>query len=237
MRIILDTEIDNDELPLIDQRIPLITDTLVAGYDMMSNRDFSGHGNHFSWNGTFDSNGAVLKNSPESIIKTPVMEQDEFTVIFCCNIANDGIAKSFFNNFDTSTNMYTGTRLVALDNNSGQLNVASGIGSGSSLTALGLTFTGAWTVRTLSWNSRLIRQITHGGSQNEMAMTNRGIGKKNPFFINGVPSNVSAGSIIAGASGYLGMILFYKEFIDATTAVQRMDTITDIMAKRGVTVP
>ncbi len=236
MRFVYPTTIVNPDLIVIDPRIPLITSTLIAGYDCLSNKDFSGRGNDFSFAGAFTSIGATLANNSSSIIQTPVIEQDVMTVIACWNIASDGVATSIVNNLDTSTANYKGGRVIKLASNTGQLDLATG--NAGNLNSMATGVSGGWTARAWSWNSTTAREIFHSGSVgNTITMSSRAKNTSRGYSVNGVPAGVSGGSITAGSTGTLGFLLFYNEYISPTDAASRMNIIASIMAGRGVAVP
>jgi hypothetical protein len=237
MRIIYPTTITNRNLTTIDPRIPLITPTLIAGYDCLSNLDFSGRNNNFTSSIGFTSTGATLANNTASLIVTPVIEQSEMTVIGCFNINGTGSTGAIFNNLDTSTTSFKGTRLSLLSSNGGQLDVGTGTAT-STLNSIATGVSGAWTIRAWSWNSSLQREIFHSGTVgNSLTITNRGINTARPFSVNGVPSGASGGSITAGVTGTLGFLLFYNETITTANAATRMNIVASIMASRGIVIP
>ncbi|MGE5874398.1 hypothetical protein ACQJ1I_06495 [Klebsiella quasipneumoniae] len=236
MRTIFNTRFNLPYTDIIDPRIPLITDSLIAGYDMLSNKDFSGRNNHFDWNGAFNSQGAVLLNDADHIIQTPVIEQEEMTIITCWNITADSTDSSIFNNLDTSGTNYKGSRLSKLSTNNGQLDIAKG--STGTLSSMPSGVSGGWTVRAWSWNNSTLRDIQHSGViGHSVALTARAMNTARGFSVNGVASGVPGGSITAGNTGTLGFMCFYGEFMDTDTAKSRMDVIANILATRGVSVP
>ncbi|ROS02967.1 hypothetical protein [Raoultella terrigena] len=236
MRTIFNTRFNLPYTDIIDPRIPLITDSLIAGYDMLSNRDFSGRNNHFEWGGSFNSQGAILLNDANHIIQTPVIEQEEMTIITCWNITADSTNSSLFNNLDTSGTNYKGTRLSKLSTNNGQLDIAKG--SAGTLSSMASGVSGGWTARAWSWNGSTVRNIQHSGTIGQsVALTARAKNTTRAFSMNGVAVGVPGGSITAGNTGTLGFVCFYAEYIAPEVAAERMNIIADIMAGRGVTVP
>ena len=236
LRTIYDVTFNLDYTNIIDPRIPLITDTLLAGYDCLSNRDFSGRGNHFTWNGGYNAQGAILLNDSNHIIQTPVIERDEMTVIGCWNLAANANNASLVNNLDTSSASYRGGRISKLSGGIGQFDIATG--NAGSLNSISTGVAGGWTVRAWSWNSTTLREILHSGSVgSSVNMSARAKNVSRGYSVNGVPAGVSGGSISAGAQGTLGFLLFYNEFMDLAVAKSRMDTVATIISGRGQFVP
>ncbi|HEJ8055909.1 TPA: hypothetical protein SMI48_002240 [Serratia marcescens] len=239
MRTIFNTRFNLPYEDVIDPRIPLITDSLLAGYDCLTNLDFSGRGNNFSYGGGFNNQGAILANNAAHVIQTPVIEQDEMTVIGCWNIAAPNAAASLVNNMDVSDPLaFRGNRIIRLDTNVGQIDVATGIAN-PTLTSMPTGVAGAWTIRAWSWNNSTLREIFHSGAIANTRTLSDGRAKNiaRGFSVNGVPAGVPGGSITAGTDGTLGFMLFYNEFIDPAVAKSRMDIVADIMLRRGVVVP
>ncbi|AWN08642.1 hypothetical protein HOT32_gp59 [Erwinia phage Faunus] len=233
MRTIYPVRINNSSLVVVDKQVSLLTNTLLAGYDMLSNKDFSGRGNDFEYGGGFSAQGAALADDAAHIIKTNVMEQEEMTVIGCWNLGQSSVAASFINNFNGTGPEYTGTRIVKQANDQGLMNIAAG---GFGLEQLAFTFTGAWTTRAFRWNSSVLDVVYHSGLKNTKNLSGRLIGN-NPFVLNGVPEGVNGGGIVNGFSGTLGFLLFYNELTPDSVCVERMNTLASIMSDRGVLIP
>lgn len=234
MRHVLNVRINNSELPTIAPYAPLFNDNLIAGYGMLDNKDFSGNGNHFTWSGSHSSVGAVLANDADHIMSTPVMEQDEMTIIWVSNLSANGQAASLVNNLDTTAATYKGARLVKLANNNGQMDVATGLAS-PTLTSAGFGISGAWTARALQWKGNQLREVLRSGNVgSNITLANRAKGDVRPFSVNGVPSGVAGGTITNGAVGTLGMLLFYDKMFTPTEIKDLMDKIAVIMQPRGV---
>ncbi|MDT0208527.1 hypothetical protein [Serratia marcescens] len=239
MIIVHNTVFDLDYKDIVDPRIALITDTMMAGYDCLSNRDFSGRDNHFSWGGGYNSQGAILADDANHVIQTPVIEEDEMTIITCWNLSSGSTQASLINNLDTSTTAYRGTRLSRLSGSQGQFDIATGIAT-PPVTSSPIGVAGAWTIRAITWNKTTYREIFHSGTiSRETPLTNgRAKNVSRGFSVNGVPAGVSGGGITAGVTGTLGFLLFYNEYIDPAVAKSRMDAVTDIMNyQRAVIVP
>jgi hypothetical protein len=235
MRIIVDTVIDNDDLPLINPAAGLLSPTLIAGYKMLSNQDFSGNGNHFTWSGTFDTIGAVLANDINHIITTPVMEQDNMTVILCQNIPSSNPVTSILNNLNLSGTPYQGVRLsksAGAGQMTGQFDISK---NSAALTSVTTGIDNGWMIKAYTWNGSNLRIIQRAGGFTDAALTSRTKGTSNPFRLNGIPTNIGGGSITGGAvTGYLGTVLFYNEYMPVDKAVGYMDLVAQIMAPRGV---
>lgn len=239
MLIVHNTVFDLGYKDIADPRIGLINDTMMAGYDCLSNRDFSGRDNHFFWEGGYNNQGAILANDAGHVIQTPVIEEDEMTIITCWNLSAGSTQASLINNIDTSTTSYRGNRLARLSGSQGQFDIATGIPT-PSVTSSPIGVAGAWTIRTITWNNSTYREIFHSGTiARETTLTNgRAKNVSRGFAVNGVPSGVPGGGITAGVTGTLGFLLFYNEYIDPAAAKTRMDIITDIMNyQRGIIVP
>lgn len=235
MRIILDTVFNNDDLPIINPTVGLLRDSLIAGYQMMDNQDFSGNKNHFSWNGTFDSKGAVLQNDADHIITTPVMEADEMTVILCLNIPSSNAKGSILNNLNASTSPPQGTRLTKLaDAGSivGQFDIAKNT---TGFNSFGLDIASGWLVKAFAWKGDNLRVLNKTG-YTDFAFTSRKKGVSNPFRLNGVPDGIGGGSFTNGFSGNLAFALFYGEYLTPSQVVDYMNLVTQIVQPRGIVV-
>ena len=80
MRVILNTYINNDELPFIEPAMQLIRPSSLAVYDMQSKADLTGNA-VMDFSGSFNTQGAVLSSINDSI-NTKINESDNMTLIF-----------------------------------------------------------------------------------------------------------------------------------------------------------
>lgn len=234
MRTIYPVTVNNSDLVVVDKQIALLSDTLVAGYNMLDNKDFSGRNNHFTWNGSHNSVGAILMDDADHVMRTPITESDAMTFIVCMNLDNSSIASSLFSNLDTSKTNYSGARAVKLNNNQSVLNTATG--STNVMNQVQFNMSGAWTVRTFRWQDSVTQVLTHGGATTSINNTTR-VKSTNRFNINGIPPDVYSSSITNGFTGTLGFVLAYSEFSSNADAIKRMDIVASIMADRGIVVP
>ncbi|MBK0003355.1 hypothetical protein [Erwinia sp. S38] len=235
MRIVLDATINNPDLPLINPSAALISDTMVAGYNMLSTKDFSGRGNDFSWNGTFDASGAVLLNDPDHVMTLPFADTPEMTVIFCWNLAT---ATAGGNRWLYGNGKPGSTAVSIKDgifHRATGATVSLGVGATDMGTTLVAQSTGAWTLQAHRYSSTLIERITRSGGITSQAVTARNAGT-GPFYVNGQPSSLSP-AYASGGAGTIGMMLFYNELTDDATLASRMATVWDIMTSRGISVP
>lgn len=238
MRLILPFTSTNPDLPVIDPVAGLLSATLIAGYKMLDNTDFSGNGNNFTWSGTFNSTGAILANDANHIMTTPIMEQDTMTVIMCFNIPSSNPVASLLNNLKTNSTPYQGTRLTKFagaGQTTGQFDVAT---SGTSITSLTTAIDNGWMLKAYTWNGTNLRVIQHAGGYTDLALPSRTKGTVNAYRMNGIPTTIGGGSTTGGVvSGTMGPVLFYNEYMTVSKAVGYMNLVAAIMSNRGVTVP
>jgi len=235
MRIILNTIINNPDLPVINPVASLISSSMIAGYSMTSNKDFSGKGNHFTWNGSFDSSGAVLANDANHVISLPFADTTNMTVIFCWNVAAaaSGSNRWLYGNSKPGT---SGSTIIdGVFHRATGSNVTMGIGTAGGGSSLAAQSTGAWTMQAHRFSETTIERITRAGAVTQASVTGRVAGAS-PIYVNGQPSSVNA-NYSSGSAGNLGMMLFYNELTDNSTLATRMETISSIMSGRGVTIP
>lgn len=236
MRIILDTVFNNDDLPVINPAAGLLSDTLLAGYQMMDNKDFSGNNRNFTWSGSFGTTGAILADGTANIITTPVMEQDAMAIILCARIPSINDVGSIVNNLDTRNTPYQGMRLTksaGTGQTVGQVDIAK---SDTGITSASTQIDNGWMLKTYTWNGSNLKIIQSSGGSTDFALPSRNKGTTNPFRMNGVPTGIGGGSLTKGFTGELGFALFYGEYLGVTDAVNYMELVSQIMATRGVIV-
>ncbi|HBW7903943.1 TPA: hypothetical protein MFG25_002884 [Klebsiella pneumoniae] len=233
MRIMLDTVINNDELPFIEPAMQLIRPSSLAVYDMQSLEDLTGNA-VMDFSGTFNSQGAVL-SSVTDFINTKINEKDNMSLIFCWNLAaRSGVSFTSISNLTPNAAPYSGCRLATDAAGASSWSAGTGLAS-PSVTTLGLNYVGAWTVQTLTISPTAIQRISHGGTLTSAALTSRS--KSNyPLHLNAIPDNIPA-YIKTGTTGTIGFFCAYEEILSAGDAVASMNIIASIMATRGVTVP
>ncbi|HCI5260236.1 TPA: hypothetical protein NPM97_004048 [Klebsiella pneumoniae] len=233
MRVILNTFIDNDELPFIEPAMQLIRPSSLAIYDMQSRQDFTGNA-VMDFSGSFNAQGAVLA-SVNDFINTKINESDEMTLIYCWNlVARAGQRFSSLSNITPSSAPYSGIRLATDTTGVTTWSAATGLASPSVTMMSNVNILGAWTVQTLTVSNTQIRRITHGGSVTQATISAR---EKStyPIFLNAVPS-IPTG-ITEGTTGTIGFFCAYNAILADTDVISSMDIIASIMAARGVAVP
>lgn len=235
MRIVLDTQFTNPDLPLVDPLFALITPELIAGYGMQSNKDFSGNGRDFTWGGSFSSAGAVLTNDANGIITTPVTEQDAMTIIFAWNIAPvSGQISHVIGNMTPAAAPFSGFRHYINASAVGNTSAGTGLASPQTQSFSGGAH-GAWTAQALTISPTKMQKVTHSGSVLSVNLTSRSKSPL-PFYVNGVPADVAAPQR-GGLTGTIGLLAFYKAEYSVDKIKSLLDGAASIMAERGVTVP
>ncbi len=237
MQLICGQDIDDSDFPCptLEPLLALITDDMIAGWGMLDNTDFSGNGNDFTFNGEFNSVGAILANDADHVIQTPVLETDEMTLIYCCNVAAvPDVLSSLIGNINIGPpGPYNGFREYLNVTGQGFLSASAANGS---LAALQHTFAGAWTVKTLRMSQTNLDVIIHAGTVSTRTIAGRAIGT-HPICMNGMPAG-SPSAVIGGLTGTLGPVLLYNGIYDAAKCVELMDAVADIMlTDRGTPVP
>lgn len=247
MRLILPITSSNPDLQPADPLTSLRRSSMLAGYDMTSRLDFSGNDKNMTYAGTFNSQGMVLDGTRENAALLPFNFTSEFSLIYCCNINSTAAGApqlSFLNALNVSGESYTGFRILQQANNGGGFFFSQA--NTKTERVLNSTFSGAWTVQTVrvkqnDETSSTAQRVTHG-----LAITSltggdpafKSAPSTDPICLGGIPTSVGyAGSITAGVTGTVGMILAYNEFLSDADAKSLMDSVASIMAGRGVTVP
>ncbi|AEF45901.1 hypothetical protein SerAS12_2782 [Serratia sp. AS12] len=222
-------------LPKINPAAGLLSDTMMVGYKMLSNEDFSGNGHHFSYAGSFNEQGAVLANDVNHIITTPVFEENEMTLIICENIPMSNPVASIMSNLKIDASPWQGVRLTksaGAGKMTGQFDIAK---TGNALTSATLQIDNGWMLKAYTWNGSNLRIIQRAGGFTDQALPSRVKGTVNPFRFNGIPANIGGGTITGGVvSGTLGPVVMYNEYMDVNKAVNYMGLIAQMMASRGV---
>lgn len=233
MRVILNTYINNDELPFIEPAMQLIRPSSLAVYDMQSKADLTGNA-VMDFSGSFNTQGAVLSSINDSI-NTKINESDNMTLIFCWNLAErSGQRFSSLSNLTPSAAPYSGIRLATDTTGVTTWSSATGLSSPSVTMMYPITILGSWTVQTLTVSNTQIRRITRRGSITQVAVSARAKSTY-PIFLNAVPS-IPTG-VTEGTTGTIGFFCAYNEILADADAISSMDTIASIMATRGVAVP
>lgn len=230
MRFILDTTINNDELPFIEPAMQLIRPSSLAVYDMLSTRDISGH-TALSFTGSFNSQGAVVDAS--TFINTNISEMDNITLIYCWNISVVGTNQLGFGNRTPASVPFSGISLSKQDTTT-SLYVSTGLSSPASVT-VGGNFLGGWTAQTITVSNSQAQRITRSGTVTQATITSRSKSTV-PIYINGMPSSISS-PVTTGGVGTVGFFCAYNEILSSTDAISYMGVIASIMAARGVTIP
>lgn len=232
MRIILDQSVDNDNIPVIYPQINLINENLVAGYDMRSNLDFSGNRNHFTFGGTFNSQGAVLTPDAISRIDTPAMDSAGLTVVICANVPSAADPGIILSNAQTGPTQGFEVRKLANSTNA-QLQIA--ITNGSGFASGSYSFAG-WRMNIFTLNGSELKASNGAGSQTTLSFGGaRRLGLV-PWRMNGNPAGMGAAGITAGVTGTLGMALFYNKVYTQAELVPIAESVRQVMALRGVAV-
>ncbi|QKJ86697.1 hypothetical protein PMPD1_1747 [Paramixta manurensis] len=231
MRILLDADFSNPDLPLVDPFFALNTPDLVAGYAMLDHKDFSGNGNDFSWNGTFSAQGAVLTNDTDHIMTLPFADTQNMTVVFCWSLAagTTNINTHIYGNLRPANDPRNGIAHRATGTN---VTCVAGGNPTSSLTATSL---GAWTLQAHRYSASKIERVSRSLNVVTANVSSRVQGTA-PFYVNGSPTESDV-QYKSGTAGTIGMLLFYDTFLDNETLTSRFATIADIMQSRGVLLP
>ncbi|MGU3729692.1 hypothetical protein [Klebsiella michiganensis] len=229
MRIILDTIIDNDELPFIEPAMQLIRPSSLAVFDMQSLRDISGKSS-LEFSGTFNSQGAAVDAS--TFLNTNVAEVDDMTLIYCWNLSVVGTNQLGLGNRTPASVPFSGISLSKQDTTTA-LYVSTGLSSPASVT-VGGNFLGAWTVQAITVSASQAQRITKSGTVTQSAITSRAKSSI-PLYINGIPAGISS-PVSTGGIGTVGFFCAYNEILSATDAMNYMGIISSIMAARGVSV-
>ena len=231
MRVILNTYINNDELPFIEPAIQLIRPSSLAVYDMQR-ADLTGNA-VMDFSGSFNTQGAVLSSINDSI-NTKINESDNMTLIFCWNPAERSGQRFSSIKLNAFSRSILGIRLATDTTGVTTWSSATGLSSPSVTMMYPITILGSWTVQTLTVSNTQIRRITRGGSITQVAVSARAKSTY-PIFLNAVPS-IPTGVTEKVLREQLDF-LRYNEILADADAISSMDTIASIMATRGVAVP
>ncbi|SNR73862.1 hypothetical protein SAMN05192560_0787 [Methylobacillus rhizosphaerae] len=235
MRLILDTVINNSDLPLVDPAMQLVRPSALAVYDMLSNKDKSGN-TTLGFSGTFSAEGAVL-DTVDRVINTNVIEQDEISILICCNLVQRaGVAFSVVSNMTPATAPFLGFRNISTTSDSGTLAVATGLASPNQAVTITSQLIGAWTSRVLRIKNSEVSTITRSGTVTQAALTNRAKNVAVPIYVNALDASVAAG-VKTGTTGTVGLFAAYSEYLSDSDAIGLMNISAQIMADRGVTLP
>lgn len=233
MIVYSDDEYTNaDDLPIGDPYAIFQRPSFMGGYDMLSNQDFSGKGNHFAFPGTYNEFGAVATEGQS--IEIPIDESVANTVFLAWNVPASVEPRNLLTTFEASTPR-KGMRVTKLGGGApvtnGQMDVAQA--TGTTLTSLGFGVAGAWTSRAFLWDSSNMRAITRSGSVVNAALPSRNIGQYK-FALNAVPAGRNVGTVTLGFNGTYGFCLVYNEFISESDSIAILSSITSILQGRGI---
>lgn len=234
MRFLLDTIIDNDELPFIEPAQQLVRPSSLAVYDMLSTRDLSGN-TALGFTGSFNSQGAIL-DTIDTAVNTNVLEQDTMSILLCLNLdPRPGTAFAILSNMTPGTAPFKGIRQVRSADSSGNFAVSTGLAAPNQIVAINSNMVGAWTTRVLHVKNDEISAITRAGAVTSGAVTSR---EKSPLplCLNALPSDVATPTK-TGTTGTSGIFCAYNEYLSDSDSVELMNTVKSIMAGRGMTIP
>lgn len=235
MRIILDTIIDNPDLPLIDPAMALITDDTLAIYGMLDKNDASGRAGPLITNALFDNSGVILTNDANGVIETPVFETDEMTIVYAWNLLPSTTQFSVaLSNLNPASAPFGGLRVGTLTTGVGQMTVATG-GTSPSTTVVGTTISPGWTRQAMVLTNSKLTKYFATSLGTDTTLTARAKNQSIPFYLNGMPESVSASSR-GGFTGYMGMVAFYNKAYTQAQVQVLLDKMKLILNERGVSI-
>lgn len=232
LRIMIDRAPNNPNLPVTYPEARLINTNLIAGYNMRSNRDFSGNGRHFSWGGEFNEQGAVLTPDVSRRISTPVMDSEAITIVTCTNITASADAGIILSNAQTGpTQGFEVRKRPSLTD--AQLQIA--ISNGSGFATGSYPFVG-WRMNIFTMDLATLKASNGAGSQTTLSFGgNRRLGLI-PWFMNGLPDGYGAAGVTVGVNGILGCALFYNKVYTQAELAPIAAAVRQMMALRGIVI-
>lgn len=239
MRLILDTTINNPNLPLIDPVMGLINSNAIAVYGMQDKGDLTGRSGPLVTSAGFDSQGIVLDGTANTIIKTPVKQTDEMTVIYAWQLqrAASDAASVPISNLTPGNSPYSGFRLITQANGGEFIQVGTGVTS-PAVNQLQTPFSNGttWVAQAVSWNSARVdkyfpNSLNPLGAGWPVPPKNNG----DIFYLNGIPAEV-ASPTKNGYTGKIGLVAFYNRKMTAEEISALLTTTLRVMADRGVVI-
>jgi len=236
VRIILNSKIDNPDLPQIDPLRALVNDYSLGLYGMLSSADSSFKSGALSFAGEYNEQGAVLTKDTSSVITFPVPETEEMTILVCWDLhLSSDMNQVALGNITPAAAPFSGFRHVSYTTGVQYSQIATG-GTNPSLTLQTVGSFGAWTAQALQITPTTFRRITHSGGVNETALASRVISDLGYFYANGSPESLAtpAGG---GQEGTMGLVAFYNKAFTTEETVALLDSVAAVMAARGVVIP
>jgi len=236
VRIILNSKIDNSDLPQIDPLRTLVNDYSLGVYGMLSSADAAFNAGALTFAGEYNSEGAVLTQDSTSVITFPVAEVEEMTILVCWDLhTRTDMNQVALGNLSPSSAPYSGFRHVRYTTGVQYTQIATGATS-PSLTLQSVGSFGAWTAQALQITNSVFRRITHAGDVTETALSARVMSDLGYFYANGSPDSLAtpAGG---GQEGTMGLVAFYNKIFTTDEVVSMLDSVAEVMAARGVTIP
>lgn len=240
MRLVLDTTINNANLPLVDPVMGMINANALGIYGMLDKTDVTGRAGPLITNATFDGQGVIVDNTGNTIIQTPVKQTAEMTIIYAWQLqrpASD-VASVAINNLTPAAQPYSGFRLTTQTTGNEYIQTGTGIAS-PAVNQLQTTHTNVttWVAQAVAWNSARVDKYFPNSSNVvggawQVAPVNAG----NVFYLNGVPAAVPAPTK-AGYNGKMGLVAFYDRKMTAEEIAPLLVQAVRVMADRGVTIP
>lgn len=232
LRIMTSDVFTDPNLPVLYPEARLINPNLIAGYNMRSNRDFSGNGRHFSWGGEFNEQGAILTPDASRRISTPVMDSEATTIVTCTNITASADAGIILSNAQAGpTQGFEVRKRPSLTD--AQLQIA--ISNGSGFATGSYPFIG-WRMNIFTLDLTTLKASNGAGNQASLSFGgNRRLGLI-PWFMNGLPDGYGAAGVMAGVNGILGCALFYNKVYTQSELVPIAAAVRQMMALRSVAV-
>lgn len=239
MRLILDTTINNADLPLVDPVMGLINDNAIGIYGMLDKSDTTGKSGALITSALFDSQGVVLDGTASSIIQTPVKQTDEMTIIYAWQLARPSadIASVAVNNLSPGAQPYSGFRLTT--QTTGNEYIQSGTGRSSpAVNQLQTTHTSGatWVAQAVAFDATRVDKY-YPGSASVVggAWQYPPVNAQNPFYLNGSPDSLATPTR-GGYTGKMGLVAFYNKKLTADQIQALLSTVVQVMAGRGITI-
>lgn len=245
MRIILDTVVTGVNLPVIDPVLQMVNANTLAVYDMTSKADVSGRSAPLQTNAQFDSQGVILTNDENGVIKTGVMQTEQMTIILVHDAHRiENQASVLLSNFGPAAAPFTGMRLTSPATGTEQAQFGTARATGTTFKTVTDGFTGGtggkWLATAYIWdqNDRVYKYFMTDYQKVTPFDVKPVVNANLPFYLNGMPSDVST-DIRGGYTGHIGIAAFYNSHFgyDKPLIQALMQKGIDVMAKRGVTVP
>jgi len=239
MRLILDVNINNPNLPLIDPVMQLINDSALGIYGMLDKSDVTGRAGPLVTNATFDSQGAIVDNTGNTLIQTPVKQTAAMTIIYVWQLSRPAtdIASVAIGNLAPGAAPFTGFRMTTGANGSEFVQTGTGLTS-PSVNQLQTTHTNttSWVAQAVAWDaSRVDKYLYNSSTVVGGAWQSTPANAGDIFYLNGMPAS-SPATVKAGYTGKMGIVGFYNRKMTAEEITALLNTAVKIINGRGVSV-